>query len=95
MTETSPAIALSSGGTPMTSCGYLVPNAQMRIVEYNDDNRDKNLGPREMGEIYVRGPQVMKGYYKNPESTAETMDGDWLKTGDIGYYTEEGKRRLT
>ncbi|XP_014476031.1 PREDICTED: 4-coumarate--CoA ligase 1-like [Dinoponera quadriceps] len=90
MTETSPAISLSCDGAPTASCGYLISSSQMRIVGENDDNRDKNLGPRELGQIYVRGPHVMKGYFKNPEKTAETMDGDWIKTGDIGYYTEEG-----
>lgn len=94
MTETSPVISLSNGSAPVTSCGYVISNTQIRIVGHNDDNRDKNLGISEIGQIYVRGPQVMKGYYKDPEKTADTMDGDWLKTGDIGYYTEEGERRL-
>ncbi|XP_032681987.1 4-coumarate--CoA ligase 1-like [Odontomachus brunneus] len=90
MSEASPVIAVSCGNTPPASCGYVIPNTQLRIVGQNDDNRDKNLGPREMGQIYIRGPQVMKGYFKNPESTADIMEGDWLKTGDLGYYTEEG-----
>lgn len=94
MTETSPAIALSCEDTPPASCGYVIPNTQLRIVGNNDDNSGKNLGPNELGQIYVRGPQVMKRYFKDPESTANTMDGDWIKTGDIGYYTEEGKQQL-
>ncbi|EFN75708.1 4-coumarate--CoA ligase 1, partial [Harpegnathos saltator] len=90
MTETSPAISLNNGTAPLASSGYVLPNTQLRVVGYNDDNRDKNLGPNDIGHIYVRGPQLMKGYFKNPESTAESMDGDWYKTGDLGYYTEEG-----
>lgn len=64
----------------------------MRIVSTRDDTLGRNLGSREIGEIYIRGPQVMKRYYKNPKATADTMDGDWYKTGDLGYYTEDGKK---
>ena len=91
MTELSPFVTISSVNTSTLSCGYLLPNTQMRIVNTRDDTLGRNLGPHEVGEIYVRGPQVMKGYYKNPKATEETMDRDWFKTGDLGYYTEDGK----
>lgn len=51
----------------------------------------KELGPREVGELCVRGPMVMKGYLDNPAATAESIDADgWLHTGDLGYYDEDG-----
>lgn len=91
MSEASPVVSLSATASPDSS-GYLVPNTQLRIVGHDDDNPDKNLGIREVGEIYIRGPQLMKGYYKNPEATADTIKEGWLKTGDLGYYTEDGKQ---
>ncbi|XP_018377246.1 PREDICTED: 4-coumarate--CoA ligase 1 [Trachymyrmex cornetzi] len=90
-TELSPVATISSIiNTSPSSCGHLVPNTQMRIVSTGDDTFGRNLGPHEVGEIYIRGPQVMKGYYKNPKATADTMDGDWYKTDDLGHYTEDG-----
>jgi len=64
----------------------------MRIVSTRNDTLGRNLGLRKVGEIYIRDSQVMKGYYKNPKATADTMAGDWCKTGDLGYYTEDGKQ---
>ncbi|XP_020294512.1 4-coumarate--CoA ligase 1-like isoform X2 [Pseudomyrmex gracilis] len=88
MTELSPIASIGTPRVPKTSVGYLVANTQMRIASIDDPGR--NLGPNEIGELCIRGPQVMKGYYKNAQATADTMDGDWLKTGDLGYYSENG-----
>ncbi|XP_011647306.1 4-coumarate--CoA ligase 1-like [Pogonomyrmex barbatus] len=93
-TELSSVAAIGASDGSPTSCGYLIPNTQMRIVSVQEDTLGKNLGPNETGEIYIRGPQVMKGYYKNPMATANTMDGDWYKTGDLGYYAEDGQLYL-
>jgi acyl-CoA synthetase (AMP-forming)/AMP-acid ligase II len=50
-----------------------------------------DLDRHERGEVWVRGPQVMKGYLNRPDATAATITPDgWLKTGDIGYYDEDG-----
>ena len=54
------------------------------------DINDHDVKPHEVGEIILRGPNVMKEYYKNPKATAETMKNGWLHTGDMGYYDDEG-----
>lgn len=56
-----------------------------------DPVTDKILGPNQLGEIHMKGPLVMKGYYKNKKGTDETFAADgWLKSGDMGYYDNEG-----
>lgn len=61
-------------------------------ADSDDLSRRKELGANESGELWVRGPQVMRGYWRNPKATAETLTPDgWLRTGDIAYYDEEGK----
>lgn len=71
------------------SVGFCLPNTECRIV---DPLTGSDLGPNEEGEIWLRGPQVMKGYLGNPAATAEMLTEDgWLKSGDIGYADEEGQ----
>jgi long-chain acyl-CoA synthetase len=57
----------------------------MRIV----DNAMAGLPPGAIGQLTVRGPSVMAGYWRQPEATAEVMRGDWYLTGDLGYMDEE------
>jgi acyl-CoA synthetase (AMP-forming)/AMP-acid ligase II len=65
-----------------------MPCTEGRIV---DPVTGADLGIGEAGEVWVRGPQVMKGYLNNPEATARTVDADgWLHTGDIGIVDEDG-----
>ncbi|XP_043196182.1 4-coumarate--CoA ligase 5-like [Amphibalanus amphitrite] len=90
MTESSPVVSFSSisKGSRYGSCGVLLPNTELKVIAV-DDGRVLDLG--ESGEICVRGPQVMPGYYKNPEATAATIDQDgWLHTGDVGYCDKDG-----
>ncbi len=54
------------------------------------DDHDNPLGPGEIGEIVIRGPNVTKGYYKDRVSTAKVMRGGWFYSGDLGYYDEDG-----
>jgi len=95
MTEASPVTHLMPRDAehmrPET-VGPAVPNTEFRIVavgSYDD------LGLHERGEVWVRGPQVMKGYYNNPGATASTIDEDgWLHTGDVGTVDEHGYVRI-
>ena len=91
MTETSP-VTHSSPAPPFElkfgSVGVAAPNTECKIVDLESGEA---LGPREKGEVCVRGPQIMKGYLNKPEATALTIDSDgWLHTGDIGYVDEDG-----
>lgn len=68
------------------SCGRPMTMTQVRIVQEND--QDVPVG--EVGEVIVRGNQVMEGYLKKPELTVETLRGGWLHTGDLARWDEEG-----
>jgi 4-coumarate--CoA ligase len=89
MTEMSPVSHLTPPGSfKPGSVGVTAPNTQMRIVH---PASGEDLGTDEDGEIWIRGPQVMKGYLNNERATAETLDEDgWLRTGDIGHIDGEG-----
>jgi acyl-CoA synthetase (AMP-forming)/AMP-acid ligase II len=56
---------------------------------------DRELPAGEQGEVVVKGPNVMLGYYKSPEETAETLRGGWLHTGGVGYLDEEDHLFIT
>ncbi len=90
LTETSPVTHFTprSMQVKITAVGVTVPNTEVRIVDL-DTGQDLPL--REPGEVWIRGPQVMKGYHKRPEATADMIDAEgWLHTGDIGYVDEDG-----
>ncbi len=84
MTETAPIMTINPfGQVKVGSCGKPIPGIEMSIHE-----PDAQKG---IGEIIVRGPIVMSGYYKNPDATSEVfLPGGWLKTGDLGYFDHEG-----
>lgn len=88
MTESSP-VATSNpydGSGKIGSIGIPLPSTDLRIV----DDQGNVVGPNQIGEIQIKGPQVMKGYYNNPEETAKTIVDGWLLTGDIGLMHEDG-----
>ncbi len=92
MTETSPVVSMNPvGHVQLGTIGMPVPNTLVKIT--GEDGSTLPIG--EAGEICVKGPQVMKGYWQRPEATAETIDVDgWLKTGDIGIIQPDGYIRI-
>ena len=71
------------------TAGKALPGYELRIV--NPESMTE-LPPGEIGEVQARGPMVMKGYYRKPEATADTIiDGGWLRTGDLGYMRADGR----
>ncbi len=89
LTETSPAAIVNPlDVTEFTgSIGLPIPSTEVAIAD--DDGKFLPLG--EVGEICIRGPQVMEGYWQRPEETAKVMlDGGWLRTGDVGRMDEQG-----
>lgn len=69
-----------------TSCGRVVPVVELRVT----DAEGRSLGPDEVGEIWFRGPNLIRGYWGKPEATTETIVDGWLRSGDIGRIDEEG-----
>ena len=67
------------------SCGLPIGN-EMKVV----DDHDNEVDDRQLGEIVLRGENILKGYYKNPEATSMAFRNGWFHTGDIGYRDEDG-----
>ena len=93
MTEASPVTHLSpTHDAPFKpgSAGCIVPNTEVKIVDAAGGS-DAELPVGKEGELWIRGPQIMKGYLNRPADTADSIDREgWYHTGDVGYVDEEG-----
>ncbi|MDQ1393006.1 MAG: fatty-acyl-CoA synthase [Acidimicrobiaceae bacterium] len=74
-----------SGTRALALLGRPVGDLELRICDPRSGDR---LAEREVGELQIRGTSVTSGYYKQPEATADTFDGEWLKTGDLAYLVD-------
>lgn len=88
LTETSPVASCNpiDGTERNGTIGIPLPNTELKVMD--DDGKELKVGER--GEICIKGPQVMKGYWNRPKETAEVMRGEWFKSGDIGIMDEDG-----
>ena len=88
LTESSPVLTCNptDGKVQLGTIGVPVPSTLVKIMD--DDGVEVPHG--EPGEIWATGPQVMKGYWERPNETAKTLEGEWLKTGDIGIRLPDG-----
>jgi acyl-CoA synthetase (AMP-forming)/AMP-acid ligase II len=73
------------------SAGTAVEFAELSVV---DEESREEMAPGKIGEIRIRGPTVFKQYYRNPEATMEVFEGNWFKTGDLGYIDEDGRYHI-
>ncbi|MBW1813362.1 MAG: AMP-binding protein, partial [Deltaproteobacteria bacterium] len=88
-TETSPLLTLTrydDAPRKMASAGRAAPRVEIIIVDKND----KELPIGEVGSVLARGPQIMKGYFKNPRATEKTIKNGWYYTGDLGRFDDDG-----
>lgn len=90
LSETSPAATSNPllGENKIGSIGVPFPGTTIRIVSLEDPTQEVPLG--EKGQIAIKGPQVMLGYWNHPEETRKTFAGDFFLTGDVGYMDEDG-----
>jgi len=94
LTESSPVIAFNiDGAAKPGTVGKPLPGVSVKIV---DPETLKDLAQGEIGEIWAKGPNIMKGYHQKPDETAKVLTSDgWLRTGDMGFLDSEGFLKIT
>ena len=92
MTESSPVATVNpiDGSARLGSIGLPVPSTDIRVV----DEQGSPLAAGEIGELQIKGPQVMAGYYNQPEETAKVLKDGWLSTGDMAFMEPDGYFRI-
>lgn len=93
LSETSPVVCFDVPGRPSRpgSVGFPIPGVELRLV---DEAGQVVEGHDRPGELWVRGDNVMKGYYRDPEATAEALREGWLRTGDVAARDGDGAYRI-
>jgi long-chain acyl-CoA synthetase len=94
-TEAGPFVTVTPWGGQVKpgTVGIPMPDTDIKIVDI--ETGEKELPTGEHGEILIKGPQVMMGYYKKPEETAKVLKDGWFLTGDIGCFDEDGYLKIT
>ncbi|MGK4000008.1 fatty acyl-AMP ligase [Sorangium sp. So ce1024] len=83
-----PAPADSDRASALVQCGSAFEGHEIAVFASDDAESARPLGDREVGELRLRGPSVMPGYFNDPDMTKEAFAGGWLRTGDLGYLAE-------
>jgi malonyl-CoA/methylmalonyl-CoA synthetase len=81
---------IDPNGRKAQSVGYPLPGVEIRVVSQSG----QDVSPGDVGEVWVRGENVFKGYWRMPEKTGESFENSWLKTGDLGYQDPGDDARL-
>jgi long-chain acyl-CoA synthetase len=94
-TEAGPFVTVTPWGGQVKpgTVGIPMPDTDIKIVDI--ETGEKELPTGEHGEILIKGPQIMMGYYKKPEETAKVLKDGWFLTGDIGCFDEDGYLKIT
>ncbi|MGY0219732.1 AMP-binding protein [Endozoicomonadaceae bacterium StTr2] len=92
LTEASPGVTAnpSGDGAQLDTVGLPMPGTALKTI--GDDGQETTFG--QPGELCIKGPQVMKGYWQRPDATAECIENGWLKTGDVATIEEDGHVRI-
>jgi long-chain acyl-CoA synthetase len=93
LTECSPVTHVNPFDVPRSgTIGIPIPDTDCKVVDLEDPDREVAVGER--GELCIRGPQIMLGYWRRPEATAEMIRNGWLHTGDVAIMDEDGFFRI-